>query len=109
MRLAAAAARARATSRCAYTQRSRSAAEATSRVDPETQRAIADATAALVRGRTCLMIAHRLETLEVCDDLAVMEDGDLVEHGRRTELAADPSSRYARLLALGIDDLEVAP
>jgi ATP-binding cassette, subfamily B, bacterial len=83
--------------------------EATSRVDPETQRAIAQATATLVRGRTCLMIAHRLETLEVCDDIAVMADGRLVEHGPRVELAADPSSRYAQLLALGVEDLEVAP
>jgi ATP-binding cassette, subfamily B, bacterial len=83
--------------------------EATSRVDPETQRAIAHATAALVRGRTCLMIAHRLETLAVCDDIAVMAGGRLVEHGPRVELAADPSSRYAQLLALGVEDLEVAP
>jgi ABC-type multidrug transport system fused ATPase/permease subunit len=53
----------------------------------------------LVRGRTAIVIAHRVETLEVCDDIAVMADGRLVEIGPRTELAADPSSHYARLLA----------
>ncbi|MGE0727105.1 MAG: ABC transporter transmembrane domain-containing protein [Acidimicrobiia bacterium] len=73
--------------------------EATSRVDPHTQAAIAAATATLVAGRTAIIIAHRLETLEVCDDIAVMAGGRLVELGARTELAADPASRYARLLA----------
>jgi ABC-type multidrug transport system fused ATPase/permease subunit len=72
--------------------------EATSRVDPATQAAIAEATARLVTGRTAILIAHRLETLEVCDDIAVMVDGRLVEHGPRRQLAADPASRYGRLL-----------
>ncbi len=73
--------------------------EATSRVDPSTQAAIAEATARLVAGRTAIIIAHRLETLEICDDIAVMAEGELVEFGARTALAADPTSRYARLLA----------
>ena len=73
--------------------------EATSRVDPSTQAAIAEATARLVAGRTAIIIAHRLETLEICDDIAVMAEGALVEFGARTALAADHTSRYARLLA----------
>ncbi len=73
--------------------------EATSRVDPGTQVTIADATSRLVRDRTAIIIAHRLETLEVCDDIAVLADGRLVEFGPRNELAATPHSRYARLLA----------
>ncbi|MFN0025740.1 MAG: ABC transporter ATP-binding protein [Acidimicrobiales bacterium] len=73
--------------------------EATSRVDPGTQLAIAEATAGLVRGRTAIIIAHRLETLEICDDIAVMADGRLVEYGPRPQLAADHTSRYAQLLA----------
>lgn len=73
--------------------------EATSRVDPETQAAIEEATSRLVAGRTAIIIAHRLETLEVCDDIAVMADGRLVEFGPRAALAADPTGRYARLLA----------
>lgn len=73
--------------------------EATSRVDPGTQRAIAEATARLVRGRTAIIIAHRLETLEVCDDIAVMAEGRLVEYGPRSHLAAEHTSRYAQLLA----------
>ena len=73
--------------------------EATSRVDPVTEAEIRRATARLVRGRTAIVIAHRLETLEICDDIAVMADGRLVEIGPRSELAADPDSHYARLLA----------
>ncbi len=73
--------------------------EATSRVDPITQAAIEAATASLVEGRTAIIIAHRLETLDRCDDIAVLDDGRLVEFGPRDQLAADPTSRYARLLA----------
>ncbi len=82
--------------------------EATSRVDPATQDAIAHAMKCLVAGRTALVIAHRLETLDICDDIAVLADGVLVEHGPRVALAADPASRYARLLAAGHDAEELA-
>jgi ATP-binding cassette, subfamily B, bacterial len=73
--------------------------EATSRVDPDTQAALAAATARLVFGRTALVIAHRLDTLTICDHIAVMDGGRLVEYGERLALAADATSRYARLLA----------
>ena len=82
--------------------------EATSRVDPATQAAISEALGHLVAGRTGVIIAHRLETLDVCDDIAVLADGDLVEFGPRHELAADPTSRYARLRAVGADAEELA-
>jgi len=73
--------------------------EATSRVDPRTQTAITEAMRTLVRGRTALVVAHRLDTLDVCDDIAVIEDGRVLEHGSRAQLAADPTSHYARLRA----------
>ncbi len=82
--------------------------EATSRVDPVTQAAIGSALARLVAGRTAVIIAHRLDTLDVCDEIAVLADGQLVEHGRRTDLAADPMSRYARLRAVGAESDELA-
>lgn len=75
--------------------------EATARVDPATQDAIAAAMARLVEGRTGLIIAHRLETLDHCDDIVVLANGQLVEHGARADLAADPTSSYARLRAAG--------
>ncbi len=82
--------------------------EATSRVDPATQAAIAQAMQRLVAGRTAIVIAHRLETLDICDDIAVLADGRLVEHGERAVLAADPHSHYARLLQAGRDVAELA-
>lgn len=82
--------------------------EATSRVDPATQAAISEALGHLVAGRTGVIIAHRLETLDVCDDIAVLANGDLIEFGPRAELAADPASHYARLRAVGADAEELA-
>jgi len=82
--------------------------EATSRVDPDTQATIAAAFARLVAGRTALIIAHRLETLDICDDIAVLADGAVVEIGPRSDLATDQGSRYARLRAIGDDAEELA-
>ena len=82
--------------------------EATSRVDPATQLAIGHAIARLVAGRTAIVIAHRLETLDICDDIAVLEHGRLVEHGARLALAADPTTHYARLRTAGAEVEELA-
>ena len=82
--------------------------EATSRVDPQTQDAISQAMRRLVSGRTAMVIAHRLETLDLCDDIAVLANGRLVEHGPRLQLAADPTSHYARLLRAGQGAKELA-
>ena len=72
--------------------------EASSRLDPFTAERIASATRSLLAGRTAVVIAHRLETLAEVDEIAVLENGRLVEHGDRARLAADDDSRYARLL-----------
>jgi ABC-type multidrug transport system fused ATPase/permease subunit len=45
-----------------------------------------------------VIVAHRLETLADVDEIAVLEDGVVVEHGRRDALAADPTTRFGRLL-----------
>jgi|JI10StandDraft_1071094.scaffolds.fasta_scaffold113872_1 ABC-type multidrug transport system fused ATPase/permease subunit len=82
--------------------------EATSRVDSVTQAAISAALARLVEGRTAVIIAHRLETLDACDEIAVLANGAIIEHGSRTDLAADPTSHYARLRAVGADAGELA-
>jgi ATP-binding cassette, subfamily B, bacterial len=75
--------------------------EATSRIDPATQEAIGAAMQQLLHGRTAIVIAHRLATLDLCDDIAVLANGELVENGSRVALAADPTSRYAQLRAAG--------
>ncbi|WP_062428477.1 ABC transporter ATP-binding protein/permease [Herbidospora daliensis] len=62
--------------------------EATSAVDGATEAALCDALGELRAGRTTIMIAHRLSSLVDADTVAVLDDGELVEHGRPADLAA---------------------
>ena len=79
--------------------------EPSSRLDPATESLLATATERLFSGRTVVVIAHRLETVRTADEILVVDSGRVAEHGEREALAADPSSRYARLLAAGRGDL----
>ncbi|MFI7467322.1 ABC transporter ATP-binding protein [Nonomuraea sp. NPDC049646] len=72
--------------------------EASSRLDPATERHVEDGVRRLLDGRTGVLIAHRLSSLAHVDKIAVLERGKLVEYGRRADLAADPASRFGRLL-----------
>jgi ATP-binding cassette subfamily B protein len=62
--------------------------EATSSVDPLTEAVIQNALDRLLRGRTALIIAHRLATVVGCDRVLVLHAGRLVEEGRHEELLA---------------------
>lgn len=77
--------------------------EATARVDPETEARLDAAVRELMRGRTTIVIAHRLSTLREVDDIVVFDAGRVVEFGDRDALAADPASRFHRLLAAGLE------
>ena len=72
--------------------------EASSRLDPATEAHITAAMHALLDGRTAIIVAHRLATLDEVDAIAVVDGGRVVEHGPRAALAADGASRFARLL-----------
>ncbi|MGW7482672.1 ABC transporter ATP-binding protein [Nonomuraea muscovyensis] len=74
--------------------------EASSRLDPATERRIERGIDRLLAGRTGVLIAHRLSSLAKVDKIAVIADGRVVEYGRREDLAADPDSAFARLLGL---------
>ncbi|WP_226899356.1 ABC transporter ATP-binding protein [Nonomuraea phyllanthi] len=74
--------------------------EASSRLDPATERRIEHSIDRLLRNRTGVIIAHRLSSLSRVDKIAVLDQGKIIEYGRRADLAADPGSRFGRLLDL---------
>ena len=79
--------------------------EATSRLDSSTEASIKAAIDTLVRGRTVLIIAHHLATIQRCDDIVILEGGRLVEAGERRLLASDPTTRFHRLLQTGLEEV----
>jgi ATP-binding cassette subfamily B protein len=81
--------------------------EASSRLDPATERHIERAIDALLADRTGVVIAHRLATVQRCDRILILEEGRIVEQGRRAALAQDPSSRFADLLRTGLEQVLV--
>ncbi len=82
--------------------------EASSRLDPVTERVIDDAVDALLQGRTAIVIAHRLRTVQRADEILLLEDGRVVEQGPREPLARDSTSRFAGLLRTGLEDVLAA-
>ncbi|HET6485250.1 MAG TPA: ABC transporter ATP-binding protein [Spirochaetia bacterium] len=79
--------------------------EATSRLDPATESRIEAAVDTLVRDRTAIIVAHRLRTVQRADEILILEEGRTLESGTRPELAADPGSRFHRLLETGLEEV----
>ncbi len=77
--------------------------EATSALDSESERLVQDALTRLMRGRTTLVIAHRLSTVREADQIAVMEAGRVIEIGRHQDLIATGGA-YARLHRLQLSE-----
>ncbi|THF63211.1 type I secretion system permease/ATPase [Pseudothauera rhizosphaerae] len=74
--------------------------EATSALDYESERIIQTNMRAICRGRTVIIIAHRLSAVRGADRIVVMEKGEIVEAGPHADLAQREGGRYAHLLAL---------
>ncbi len=74
--------------------------EATSALDYESERIIQDNMRFIAKGRTVIIIAHRLTAVRDAHRILVMESGQIVEHGSHAELVKTPEGRYARLHAM---------
>lgn len=79
--------------------------EASSRLDPATEQLLEQAVSKLLRNRTCVIIAHRLATIQRADDILILEDGRILEHGERRKLLADPGSRFSRIMETGMEEV----
>ena len=78
--------------------------EPSSRLDPATERLIERGVDALLRGRTGIIIAHRLATVQRADLILTLGDGRILEFGPRAELARAAGSRFATLLRVGLEE-----
>lgn len=79
--------------------------EASSRLDPATEQLLERAIDKLLAGRTAILIAHRLGTVQRADEILILDNGQIIEHGDRIVLAADPTSRFYSLLRTGMEEV----
>src|SRR5262249_34122209 len=83
--------------------------EATSDRDAESEFRVQQALSELMKGRTVLVIAHRLATVKDADRVVVVHDGRIAEMGRHDELMAREDGIYRRLADLQSLDVSLAP
>ena len=78
--------------------------EASSRLDPTTERHLERAIDTLLRNRTAIIIAHRLSTVQRAEEIMILEEGQIKEYGEYENLAADPNSILFGLLRTGLEE-----
>lgn len=79
--------------------------EASSRLDPLTEARLERAIDRALAGRTGIVIAHRLATVNRADDILILEGGRVIEYGVREALAGNPGSHFRRLLETGLEEV----
>jgi len=79
--------------------------EASSRLDPATERHVDHALEKLLDNRSAIIIAHRLATLDKVDDILLLKKGEIIEYGSREELVKNPNSQFSILLQKGIEEV----
>ncbi len=80
--------------------------EATSALDNESEKAVQKALEQLMKGRTTIVVAHRLSTIRNADQIVVIDRGEVVETGSHATLARKRGGLYSRLFRLGIEGHE---
>ena len=83
--------------------------EASSRLDPATEQKLERAIDKLLKDRTAIIIAHRLDTIHRADEIMILDKGNVSEYGDRSQLAADPNSRFYQLLQTGMEEVLAYP
>ncbi|MDV3426890.1 MAG: ABC transporter ATP-binding protein/permease [Bacillota bacterium] len=79
--------------------------EASSRLDAKTESIIQNAILKLIKGRSVIIIAHRLWTVNCADDILILDQGEILEHGNREDLIKDKSSKFNDLLKTGAQEV----
>lgn len=74
--------------------------EATSALDAESECVLQERIERLMRGRTTVIVAHRLSTIRLVDCIGVVQDGRIIEQGSHSELVSTSEGAYSRLLQL---------
>ena len=79
--------------------------EASARLDPATEARLERALDTLLAGRTAIIIAHRLRTVERATHIVVLESGRVLEFGERQSLARNANSRFSELRRVGLEEV----
>lgn len=79
--------------------------EPSSRLDPATEQRIDQAVQRLLNGRTSIIIAHRLGTVQQVDEIMILQDGMIQEYGERNQLVNNPRSIFSGLLKTGMEEM----
>ena len=81
--------------------------EASSRLDRSTEALVQKAIERLEEDRTVIIIAHNLVTVQRVDEIMILQDGRVLEHGDRAALAGNRDSRFSALLRTGLEEMLV--
>ena len=79
--------------------------EPSSRLDPATEQRIDNAVQRLLKGRTSIIIAHRLGTVQQVDEIMILADGEIEEYDERRRLVRNPDSIFSQLLKTGLEEM----
>ncbi|OKH45223.1 helicase [Calothrix sp. HK-06] len=78
--------------------------EASSRLDPKTEKNLEAAIDKLLLGRTGIIIAHRLQTIQRANQVLILENGQVIEYGRRQDLVSNYHSHFAQLSRTNLNE-----